>query len=152
MTESEKDLLNNFIDEFLPPSGNKRKYQTNTMHSIFSSLQRIFFHHSKIELTWEEVVKAFELKGYEFFTANMRRDDETKREYFTPNQGFKAQVGINERNGRMKFSDAFYVNISPVRLSELRKCTVSIQPNANAETIEKRKEDQEILKAFFQII
>lgn len=150
MKEKERELLIDFLDQFVQPVEHNRKYTSTTMHSIYNSLQRIFSKFGDIDLKWDDVCDVFETKGYRFTDAKMRYVEDLKAYYVSHTGEHDVLVGVGEKGNFQKVSPYFYVNIAPTRLVELRKATATIQANANAETIKKRLEDKQVLEAFFE--
>tara|TARA_R110001592_G_scaffold72904_4_gene222813 strand:+ start:1768 stop:2232 length:465 start_codon:yes stop_codon:yes gene_type:complete len=150
MLKEEKALLSDFVLKFIPPVDNNRKYRTTTMHSIYTSLQRIFLKFANVDLKWDDVLELFEEKDYRFMDAKWRYVEDIKTYYLSPNGEFEALAGVGERGNHSKASPYFYVNISPVRLNELRKTTKRMPPHVSYEILNKWNEDKELLEKFFE--
>ncbi|WP_422005245.1 hypothetical protein [Roseivirga pacifica] len=149
MKEKERELLIDFLDQFVQPVEHNRKYSSTTMHSIYKSLQRIFSKFGDIDLKWDDVCDVFEKKGYRFTDAKMRYVEDIKAHYVSPNGEYFATAGVMERGDHTKTSPYFYVNISPVRLNELKKTTKKMPPNVSNEKLKKWCLDTREMEGFF---
>jgi hypothetical protein len=151
MTERENKLLDQFLDKYVEPVEHNRKFVSTTMHSIYGSLQRIFLKSGKIDLKWDDVCVLFEQKGYRFTDAKMRYVEDTKAFYVSPNGDHNTLASVGERGNHSKMSHYFYVNISPIRLSELRKSTKGMPPNVGIDKLSLRISDNMELEDFFKV-
>lgn len=79
MNNNQKILLENFIVEFLPPSGTQRKNSGNELDYITRTLHKVFIQNFGFKLTKEEVAYCFFKLGYEIFDKNGCFDSTTKK-------------------------------------------------------------------------
>lgn len=151
MTDRERTLLDQFIDRYVEPVDHNRKYDSTTMHSIYSSLQRIFLNFGQIDLKWDDVCVLFEQKSYRFTDAKMRYVEDIKAYYVSPNGKHHVIASVGERGDHSKSSPYFYLNISPIRLNELRKATKRMPPNVGIEKLKQWTLDNDELETFFKV-
>ena len=65
-TNIQKNILDNFIVEFLPKSGNERKYSTNEIDYVSKAVEWVCMKYFDFKPTPEEVLESFETLGYRF--------------------------------------------------------------------------------------
>lgn len=123
MDKNQKILLENFILEFLPPTGNQRKYSGNELDYITRTLAKVFIQKFGFKLTKEEVAYCFFKLGYQIFDKNGVFDSNTKKIKPT-----------NEDEGRFLTLDCFtYFNISPKSMRQLMLTTSKLSEIINSE-------------------
>ncbi len=122
-TNKQKEILNNFVVEFLPKSGNERKYSTNEFDYVSKAIEWVCMKYLGFRPTSEEVLESFETLGYRLLE---KKNDNR----------LKGQV-INGKNILSKFK---YVDVSPILVRNLRLATKTLPPNTNPKKIDEISE------------
>lgn len=137
---NEKQLLKLFLTEFLPPTGNNRKYPTNNFVAIYDSLYSIFSHYFGIKLEPEEVKEVL-YQIYQSSERNMTEAPDPNGE--KPERLVQAKKGdtiafVSSYRGRKLIHEGpnLYFDIPPVELNTLRKSTKKMPPNTKPEVLE----------------
>ena len=118
-TNKQKEILDNFIVEFLPKSGNKRKYSTNEIDYVSKAVEWVCMKYFDFKPTPEEVLESFETLGYRFLE---KKND----------NGLKGEL----KNGKKILSKYKYIDVSPILVRNLRLATKSLPPNTKPEKID----------------
>ena len=118
-TNKQKEILDNFIVEFLPKSGNKRKYSTNEIDYVSKAVEWVCMKYFDFKPTPEEVLESFETLGYRFL--EKKNDNRLKGEL---------------KNGKKILSKYKYIDVSPILVRNLRLATKSLPPNTKPEKID----------------
>ena len=118
-TNKQKEILDNFIVEFLPKSGNERKYSTNEIDYISKAVEWVCMKYFDFKPTPEEVLESFETLGYRFL--EKKNDNRLKGEL---------------KNGKKILSKYKYIDVSPILVRNLRLATKSLPPNTKPEKID----------------
>lgn len=122
-TNKQKEILNSFVVEFLPKSGNERKYSTNEFDYVSKAIEWVCMKYLGFRPTSEEVLESFETLGYRLLE---KKNDNR----------LKGQV-INGKNILSKFK---YVDVSPIPVRNLRLATKRLPPNTNPKKIDEISE------------
>ena len=122
-TNKQKEILDSFIVEFLPKSGNERKYSTNEIDYVSKAVEWVCMKYFDFKPTPEEVLESFETLGYRLLE---KKNDNR----------LKGQV-INGKNILSKFK---YVVVSPILVRNLRLATKTLPPNTNPKKIDEISE------------
>ena len=118
-TNIQKNILDNFIVEFLPKSGNERKYSTNEIDYVSKAVEWVCMKYFDFKPTPEEVLESFETLGYRFL--EKKNDNRLKGEL---------------KNGKKILSKYKYIDVSPILVRNLRLATKSLPPNTKPEKID----------------
>ena len=111
-----KEILDSFIVEFLPKSGNERKYPTNEIDYVSKAVVWVCMKHFGFRPTPEEVLESFESLGYQLLE---KKND-------------------NRLKGQLdKFK---YVDVSTSHVKKLRLAIKKLPPNTNLEKINEMSE------------
>lgn len=122
-TNKQKEILDNFIVEFLPKSGNERKYTTNEFDYVSKAIEWVCMKYLGFRPTPEEVLESFETLGYRLLE---KKNDNR----------LKGQL-INGKNILSKFK---YVDVSPIPVRNLRLATKTLPSNTNPKKIDEISE------------
>lgn len=115
-TNKQKEILDSFIVEFLPKSGNERKYPTNEIDYVSKAVEWVCMKHFGFRPTPEEVLESFESLGYQLLE---KKND-------------------NRLKGQLdKFK---YVDVSTSHVKKLRLAIKKLPPNTNLEKINEMSE------------
>jgi hypothetical protein len=68
LDQGQKEILDRFIRNFLPSTGEKRRYPSNSLHSVHNTLDRIFINHLGFGISERDVLDAFLRMNYGFRT------------------------------------------------------------------------------------
>ena len=115
-TNKQKKILDNFIVEFLPKSGNERKYSTNEIDYVSKAVEWVCMKHFGFRPTPEEVLESFETLGYRLLE---KKND----------NGLKGELN--------KFK---YIDVSTSHVKKLRLAIKKLPPNTNLEKINEMSE------------
>lgn len=118
-TNIQKNILDSFIVEFLPKSGNERKYSTNEIDYVSKAVEWVCMKYFDFKPTPEEVLESFETLGYRFL--EKKNDNRLKGEL---------------KNGKKILSKYKYIDVSPILVRNLRLATKSLPPNTKPEKID----------------
>ena len=117
-TNIQKNILDNFIVEFLPKSGNERKYSTNEIDYVSKAVEWVCMKYFGFRPTHEEVLESFETLGYRLLE---KKNDNRLKGHF--------------KNGKKILSMFKYVDVSPILVRNLRLATKTLPPNTKSEKI-----------------
>lgn len=112
----QKEVLNNFILEFLPKRGNERKYSTNEIDYVTKTIEWVCMKFFDFRPTEEEVLHSFKMLGYRLLE---KKDDNC----------FKGK----RKDGKNILTKYMYVDIDSVMVKQLRNVTKKLQPNTGKE-------------------
>lgn len=118
-TNKRKEILDSFVVEFLPKSGNERKYSTNEFDYVSKAIEWVCMKYLGFRPTPEEVLESFETLGYQLLE---KKNDNR----------LKGQL-INGNNILSKFK---YVDVSPILVRNLRLTTKTLPPNTNPKKLD----------------
>ena len=118
-TNKQKKILDNLLVEFLPKSGNERKYSTNEIDYVSKAVEWVCMKYFGFRPTHEEVLESFETLGYRFL--EKKNDNRLKGEL---------------KNGKKILSKYKYIDVSPILVRNLRLATKSLPPNTKPEKID----------------
>lgn len=110
-TNRQKEILNEFILEFLPKRGNERKYRTNEIDYVSKAIEWVCEKNFGFRPTGEDISHSFVMLGYRF----LDKDDNCLK---------------GNCNGLAKYK---YVDIDSVMVKRLRNVTKKLQPNTGEE-------------------
>ena len=111
----QKEVLNNFILEFLPQRGNERKYSTNEINYVSKAVEWVCMKFFDFRPTEEEVLHSFKMLGYRL----LEKDDYCLKQ--------------NCKDGKSLPTKYKYVDIDSVMVKQLRNVTKKLQPNTGKE-------------------
>lgn len=110
----QKEVLNNFILEFLPQRGNERKYSTNEIDNVTKAIEWVCMKYFDIRPTEEEeVLHSFKMLGYRL----LEKDDNCLKQ--------------NCKDRKSLPTKYKYVDIDSVMVKQLRNVTKKLQPNTS---------------------
>lgn len=140
LTATQNDIVNSFILKFLPKRGNKRKHSGNELEYVTTAINRIMKQQFGFDVTRKNVLNCFGELQYDIFTRNGNWDSENKK------------VIPSKKGDLIRLDDAYtdamfiYIDVDALAVRELKLGTFKLPPNANAQTIEKKKQlDEQIL-------
>lgn len=139
MENNQKKILENFIIEFLPPTGTKRKYSGNELDYITRTLDKIFIRNFAFNLSKFEIANCFFKLGYQIFDKDGYLDLNTKKT--------KPTI-INERYF-LSLNCYTYFDIKPKSMRQLMLTASKLSEITNSQKIdeiEKMKFKLEIFK------
>ena len=130
-TNKQKEVLQNFILEFLPKKGNNRKYSTNEIDYVTQAIEWVCMKYLGFRPTDKEVFEAFNMLGYSML----------EKIY---DCSYKGKC----MNGKAYPSKYLYVDVSPVPVKELRLTTQRLPPNTSPKKIEEIEKLKKRIEAF----
>ena len=130
-TNKQKEVLQNFILEFLPKKGNNRKYSTNEIDYVTKAIEWVCMKYLGFRPTDKEVFDAFNMLGYNML----------EKIY---DCSYKGKC----MNGEAYPSKYLYVDVSPVPVKELRLTTQRLPPNTSPKKIEEIEKLKKRIEAF----
>lgn len=139
MNNYQKEILENFIVKFLPPTGNQRKYSGNELEYITRTLDKVFIQNFGFNLSKEEVAYCFFKLSYQIFEKNGCFDLNTK----------KVKTSNADEGYFFILNCYTYFNISPKTIRQLMLTTSKLSEITNSVKIdnnEKMKIKLEIFK------
>lgn len=142
--KTHKSTCTGFIEQFLPASSSKRKYESNSGAKIVQSIQAIFKKYLGSVPSYQVILECFEELGYDLMFPNFEYKGNAEKPYITKDG--KAHVVQYIGN---KAIEKFYINISPTDLNLLRKATKKMPPNTSEEKLKSHRETVEKLEVFF---
>ena len=87
-TDKQKEILQNFILEFLPKKGNNRKYPTNEIDRVTQAIEWVCMKYLGFRPTDKEVFDAFNMLGYsmleKIYDCSSSRAMNSLRSRYTP--------------------------------------------------------------------
>ena len=129
--DKQKEILQNFILEFLPKKGNNRKYPTNEIDRVTEVIEWACMKYLGFRPTNKEVFEAFNMLGYNML----------EKIY---DCSYKGKC----MNGESYPSKYLYVDVSPVLVKELRLTTQRLPPNTSPKKIEETEKLKKRIEAF----
>ena len=123
-TNKQKEILDSFIVEFLPKSGNERKYSTNEIDYVSKAVEWVCMKYFNFRPTSEEVLESFDTLGYRLLE---KKNDNR----------FKGQLD--------KFK---YVDVSPILVRNLRLAIKTLPPNTKPEKLDEISELKNRINTF----
>lgn len=119
LTDNQTIILKNFIQEFLPSTGQKRRYSTNELRYIHATLDRIFKVQFGFNINPEDVLNAFIEMGYHNMTLKGEWKEDLK-EIIPSKSGESVSGGIYS-----EYQAGFiYVDVQASTVKDLRRCTI----------------------------
>ena len=112
----QKEVLNNFILEFLPKRGNERKYSTNEIDYVTKAIEWVCMKFFDFRPTEEDVLHSFKILGYRLLE---KKDDNCLKG--------------NCKDGKSIPTKHIYVDTDSVMVKQLRNVTKKLQPNTSKE-------------------
>ncbi len=148
LNNRQQQILESFIEKFLPQRGNKRKNTGNELEFVHSTIDRIFKKHFGFSLSFDDILTCFEKLNYTVFTKQGEWDWE-KKDYRPSDTGGGTKLLIrgNERiDIYERTNTAFiYIDIDAFKVRDLNRTSVWLSPETNAEkVIEQQRLLQEI--------
>ena len=129
LTSNQKEILQKFIQTFLPMKGNKRKSSGNEVEYVSSVFKIIFTRYFGFKVTGQNILDAFEALGYDIYTQNGNWDSETKT--FRPSKsGELVRVDDIYPNYNAMY---VYINIEALTVRQLRLSVFTPLPNTTDE-------------------
>jgi hypothetical protein len=126
MENNQKKILENFIVEFLPPTGNQRKNSGNELEYITRTLDRVFLQKFGFNLSEIEITYCFSMLGYQIFNKIGIVDYENKK--IKP-----AFINETNKSQPIQFS---YFDISPKTMRQFMLTTSKLSEITNLKKIE----------------
>lgn len=126
MNNNQKEILENFIIEFLPPTESKRKYSGNELDYITRALDKLFIQNFSFNLSKTEITECFSRLRYQIFDKTGIVDYEKKR--IKP-------AFIDESNTSLPIQ-FIYFEISPKTMRQLMLTTSKLSQITNSEKID----------------
>lgn len=130
-TDRQKEILNNFIVEFLPKSGNERKYSTNEIDYVSKAVEWVCIKHLGFSPTADDLLDSFETLGYRLLEKSN-------------DNNFKGVL----KDGKSILSKSKYVDVSPILVKNLRLATKTLPPNTNPKKIDEISELKKRIETF----
>jgi hypothetical protein len=122
-------ILEKFLDEFLPPTENKRKHSGNEINFITNSLNRVFVGEFGFRLNNKLLLKAFKTKGYSVFNLSSRWDVEAK--------DIKPDFKSREYSDKPSYT---FINVNPTTVRDIKRIFVKLNPIIGLEKMTKKEE------------
>lgn len=129
MNNNQKEILENFIVEFLPPTESKRKYSGNELDYITRALDKLFIQNFGFNLSKEEIAYCFFKLGYQIFDKNGVFDSNTK----------KTKPTIINEGYFLSLNCYTYFDIRPKSMRQLMLITSKLSKITNSEKIDETK-------------
>ena len=132
-----KDLLQKFLFELLPPTGNKRNYPSNEFMDIFKSINSIFSHYFGLKFQPEELEKIL-CKVYQRWERNMTAVPDlyvpSFERFFIAQPGDQIKNPTRRIGGKVLYEGPnLYFDIPPKDLNYIRKSTRKMPPTTKPE-------------------
>ena len=146
LTKEQTNILDNFIQDFLPPRGNKRKNSGNELDYVTTALDKVFKQNFGFNLNRQIILNAFEILGYDTFEKEGNIDHENKT--FKPANNGNVKTKIVE-SGNFQIEAPFtYIDISADTIRHLMKTTAQLPENTNSKTVQKTEELKNKIQKF----
>ena len=145
LTTTQLNILDKFIQEFLPARGNKRKNSGNELDYVTTALDKVFKQNFGFNLTRHIVLKAFKNLGYTVFEKEGNIDHDNKT--FKP-----ADIG-NVKNktvglGLIIEAPFTYIDISADTIRHFMKTTAQLPESTNSKTLNKTEKMKREIQQF----
>lgn len=141
---SQAAILSDFITEFLPTTGTKRKYTANEIYYIHETLNRIFMQQFGFKIPFEELKKTFENLGYTIFELKGKLDNESK--VLRPSKN--GELNVIRSIDKAFVKGFLFIDVKADTVRYLRKTTATLQPNTNPDKFDKTKVLMEKIENF----
>lgn len=142
LTPEQQQILEDFIKEFLPPRGNKRKNSGNELEYLAPTLDALFRKHFGFAVTFDDVLAAFERLNYTIFTKGGDWDWDKKD--FKPSDkgegtkilGIRGQLVHTYENNNAAF---IYIDVDAPKVRDLRRTRTTLVPTTSPEKVEEQQ-------------
>jgi hypothetical protein len=124
-SEHKSVILFKFFSQFLPPSGNKRKYAHNEFSYVCNTIQKIFFMYAKIKISEQELLATLSDIGYNLYVSRQKAGN-NKKETTTKKNG----VNLNSFMSS-EISAFIYIGISSKTVLQIRRASNSLSLQKN---------------------
>lgn len=138
MNNNQKEILENFIVEFLPPTESKRKYSGNELEYITRTLDKVFIQNFDFNLSKEEITFCFFKLGHQIFNKNGVFDSNTK----------KMKPTYEDESPFLSLDCNIYFDISPKSMRQLMLTTSKLSEITNYKKIDDTEKMQIKLEIF----
>lgn len=128
LNKNQENILKSFINNFLPPTKNKRKYSGNELDFIYSTLDRVFIQNFGFNLSRKNIIDIFTDLNYTFFTLNSTWNSDKKEHIPSKNGEIDFKISDNTIGKETPFT---YININASTMRDLRKTTANLPSNTN---------------------
>lgn len=128
LNKNQENILKSFINNFLPPTKNKRKYSGNELDFIYSTLDRVFIQNFGFNLSRKNIIDIFTDLNYTFFTLNSTWKSDKKEHIPSKNGEIYFKISDNTIGKEAPFT---YININASTMRDLRKTTANLPSNTN---------------------
>ena len=148
-----KSIFSSFIDTFLPPKGNLRKNTGNELKYIHTTLNLFCKKHFGFNLTQDEILLAFDQKGYDIFTRQGKWDSELK-DVKPSGQSLKISGNVvvptnieKDLFGPLHANDAsfIYIDIKAPVVRQMRRSLTKLDPKIS------NQKTKEVLDLLYQL-
>jgi hypothetical protein len=126
MRKNQNKILENFIAEFLPPIGTKRKYSGNELDYITTTLDKVFIQNFSFNLSKSQIADCFSRLNYEIFDKHGIYNSITK----------KIKPTALEEVNILEPQQFTYFNIKPKSLRQLMLTTSQLSIITNSKKID----------------
>lgn len=127
LDKNQKEILNAFIEQFLPKRGTKRKNSGNEMEYIATTLNLVFKKNFGFNLNRQNIIEAFEELNYSIFTKNGEWDSESKN-HKPSIKGNAVRIGDIYSDYNAAY---IYVDIEPPIVRQLMLTAKTLPENTN---------------------
>lgn len=145
LTAEQKEILTSFIVRFLPKRGNRMKHSGNELEYVTAKIDRIMKQQFGFNVSRRNVLDRFEKLQYDIFTKNGDWDSENKK------------MKPSAKGDMVRMDDGYadamfiYIDVDALVVRELKLATFTLPPNANLQTIERKKQLDEQIAIFKKI-
>lgn len=138
-------VLEKFILEFLPNSGNNRKYNTNELSFVEQTISNVFLKLFGIKIKGDEIIKAFEELDY---VIHFRKDNSMGEDVFIQKlkiiKGKAIPISGYEEND----ASLIHFQVKGPDVKNLSRILKTLPPNTSEEKLKKSNELREKLSLF----
>lgn len=134
LTKKQLNILNKFIQIFLPTRGNQRKNSGNELDYVTATLDKLFIQNFGFNLSRHVILKAFKGLGNAIFEKEANFDYAKKKNRPADIGNLKGKtVGV----GNIIEAPFTYIDISSDTIRHLMKTTAQLPENTNTQSLDK---------------
>lgn len=148
LNPTQKSTIKELIKEFLPPTENKRKYNSNEVCCLRDTLSLFSRKNLGFNISTSETLQIFDELGYNIWKKKNEMDYSTKK--IVPNK--KVELYTGKESFSELASNFFYINVPPKMVTNIKRACSWLPPNTNEEKLKENELLKKRLNSFINSI
>lgn len=147
LSKNQRNKVTLFLEQFLPKTGEKRRYPGNSIESVHKSINAVLKKKSDFQISLVELFEVLKSKGYSFVLVQGEKNAKVFKG--DPELVFQEHVESLKKWNWSEYS--IHVDISASICNEIRKCgkPIFFHPEGNSEKENQRIEFRKHINDFF---